>query len=104
MWRVVTYSLLLAACSAPSWAQTNVTPAGGHATFMSKSGTNPNGVAATNDAPVARIGKQTIPYSQLQTQKKNKLEKRQAQHAAQLQQVNLAYERSQQTFIECGAT
>jgi protein-disulfide isomerase len=53
-----------------------------------------------SDAPVARIGKQTIPYSQLQTQIQNKLEKRLAQHAAQLLQVNLAFQRSQQTFIE----
>jgi protein-disulfide isomerase len=53
-----------------------------------------------SDAPVARIGKQTIPYSQLQTQIQNKLAKRQAQHAAQLLQVNLAYQRSQQAFIE----
>ena len=53
-----------------------------------------------SDAPVAVVGKQTIPYSQLRAHIQEKLDKQAEQHRIQLQQLNSSFARDQQAYIE----
>jgi protein-disulfide isomerase len=53
-----------------------------------------------DDAPIAVIGKQAVPYSKLQTQIQDQLDKQQHEHELQLQQLNLTFQRNRQAFIE----
>ena len=52
------------------------------------------------DTTIAVVGKQAIPYSQLQIQIQDRLDKAQQEHLLQLQQVNLTYQRNREAFIE----
>ncbi len=52
------------------------------------------------DAVVAKVGREAISYAQLQKTIQPTLDKQQAEHEAQLQQLNLSFMRARQQYIE----
>ena len=56
-----------------------------------------------NDAPIAKIGTQTLSYQQLLPSIQGKLDEQQQQHHIQLQQINLSFERTREAYIEAQA-